>query len=210
MEDELRVLLWVFGFTEHLKCDCWTETYPSFKCDGRAVPQTLTCVNCSMPCLRFSMSWLYCSLRASISLSWHSTSSFSAPFRAVSSRSRWWSTSSWRWCSMAASASCACRFSTSCRERSDTSSQGHAEVRCWVCLLFYVVRTVWNESDWGTFSETLLSSSWSWASWSSWRHRRDSANSLDRRSAPSLQTNTPPQTRLSPTGQKTNETKLKQ
>lgn len=76
-----------------------------------------TCVTSSMVFLRFSISLPYCSLRASISLSWHSTSSLRTPFRAVSSRSRWRRVSSWRWRSMAASARSACRVITSCRNK---------------------------------------------------------------------------------------------
>lgn len=55
--------------------------------EGICLEVFFTCETVSMLWRRASMSWLYSSLRDSISLSWDSTSSFRAPFRAVSSRS---------------------------------------------------------------------------------------------------------------------------
>lgn len=159
----------------HVLCACvyWLNMLP------------LTCVNSSMVLLRLSMSWVYCSLRASISLSWHSTSSFSAPFRAVSSRSRRRRVSSWRWRSMVASARSACRVITSCREQVRRDQVWLCVILCIVCVRVF---TVCSEPGWNEASETLLSSSWSSASWSSSRRRRDSAASLDMDSMANLHT----------------------
>lgn len=77
--------------------------------EGRQRGRLITCLASSKDVCSLLISFSYCSLILSTSWSWAATSSFRAPFRAVSSLSRLLSTSSWS--SLARRASCISTFS---------------------------------------------------------------------------------------------------